>query len=36
VDEEFANIENNPTNGLVIYNIEHWGRRRRDAPAAAG
>jgi peptide/nickel transport system substrate-binding protein len=30
-DERFVNIENNPTNGLVVYNIEHWGRGEHAA-----
>jgi peptide/nickel transport system substrate-binding protein len=35
VDESFANIENNPTNGLVIYNIEYWGLRADHAARRA-
>ncbi|QNP66626.1 ABC transporter family substrate-binding protein [Streptomyces genisteinicus] len=31
VASEFANIRDNPTNGLVIHNIEEWGVR--DTPA---
>lgn len=27
VDERFANIRANPTNGLVIYNAQEWGER---------
>jgi peptide/nickel transport system substrate-binding protein len=34
VDERFGNIENNVSNGLIIYNIEHWGLRR-DIPHGA-